>query len=576
MPRTAPREGSPSKPISAPNKRTLGPWGALVLASLALAGCIGKIGDTGPGSAAEGPGAGANSKVAEPAPLARLTSLQYENTIRDLFAPIPVAVDSPPTDPVVEGFDNNTGAQTPSAAHIEAYHAGASAAARAVMEDPSTVAGCSLASRPDEDACAEQVLTRLGERAYRRPLAADELTGFLGFYDATRSDGTDFITATTLALQAMLESPRFLYRVEEGVPIAGQDGVVQLTSYEMASRLSYLLWNTMPDDELFAAAGAGDLDTPEGIEVQARRMLDDPRAREAILRFHSQWLRFDKMAVMTKDAAMFPAFGPETAAALQRSAELYVEEIFFGGGSLDTLLTDHNAFVNDEIAWIYGVPAPGSDEMQWVPVDPTQRAGILTNAGLLASFAHETADSPVLRGMLVLDRFMCVPPPPPPKGVDTTPPEANDGTPMTTRERFATQHEQGSCAGCHQAIHGVGFGFSSYDAVGQWRTTENGLAVDPSGWFTPNAATDLEGDFVGAVELAERLASSRAVQACLVSQWLRYALGVDRTGVDATQVEPILQAFIASDKNLKELVVELTRSPAFRTHRTASAAEVSP
>lgn len=566
MPRTAPLSVTPRPAPTRTNAR----WGAVLVAPLVLAGCLGNIGDSSSGAATQGgPDPNASVTPAEPAPLARLTSVQYENTMRDLFAPIPVDVDSPPTDPVVEGFDNNTGAQTPSAAHIEAYHAGASAAARAAMIDPAALLQCAPTTRADEDACAAEALARIGRRAYRRPLAADELTSLVSFYNATRVDGTDFVTAMTLVLQAMLESPHFLYRVEMGAPIDGQADRVQLTSSEVASRLSYLLWNTMPDEELFAAAEAGELDSPEGIEAQTRRMLDDPRAREAILRFHSQWLRFDKMAAMTKDAGMFPAFGPETAAALQRSAELYIEEIFFGGGTLDTLLTDQHAFVNDEIAWLYGVDPPGSEEMQWVPVDPTQRAGILTNAGLLASFAHETADSPVLRGLLVLDRFMCVPPPPPPKGVDTTPPEANDGTPMTTRDRFATQHEQGSCAGCHKAIHGIGFGFENYDAVGQWRTTENGLDVDSSGWFSPNPASDLEGPFEGAVELAERLAASRSVQACLVSQWLRYALGVDRTGVDAMQTEPILQAFIDSDKNLRELVVELTRSPAFRTHQTA-------
>jgi hypothetical protein len=334
----------------------------------------------------------------------------------------------------------------------------------------------------------------------------------------------------------------------------------------MASRLSYLLWNTMPDDALFASAAAGELDTAAGLDAQARRMLGTARAHAAVVNFHSQWLRFDKMNGLVKSAAMFPQFGPAVATAMRQSAEKYVDSVFFGDGTLKALLTDNHAWVNDALAPIYGVTAPAGSTMALVALDATQRAGILTNAGLLAGFAHETTDSPVLRGVFVLQRLMCAAPPPPPASVNTTLPAAGSGAPLTTRQRFATQHEQGTCAGCHRSIDGIGFGFEHYDALGQWRTTDVGLPVDSSGSFL--GATDLTGTFDGVVELGSKLAASTSVRACVASQWMRYALGVDGTGVDGAALAPIVTAFEQSGLNMRELVVALVKSDAFRRRAT--------
>jgi hypothetical protein len=339
---------------------------------------------------------------------------------------------------------------------------------------------------------------------------------------------------------------------------------VQLTPYEVASRLSYLLWNTMPDDALFAAAASGELATPEGVEKQARRLLADPRAHAAVLQFHSEWLRFSSMATLAKDATLFPSFTGNTASSLRASTDKYVDSIFFGEGTLTALLTDTHAWVNDDLASIYGVPAPGGPDLKLVSVDAAQRAGVLTSAGLMAGFAHETADSPVLRGVWVLDRFMCNEPPPPPKNVNTTLPAAVTGKPLTTRDRFATQHEQGSCAGCHHTIDGVGFAFENYDATGAWRTQDNTLPVDSSGWFSDGNG-DLSGTFSGAVELGHKLAASETVHACVASSWMRYALGVDHKGIDQKGLAPVVAAFEQSQLKLPELVVAITKSDAFRT-----------
>lgn len=528
--------------------------------SAGIAACTGVIGaGDGAGGGPGSPGS-SGSSIASP-PYARLTDTQYNLTVADLFSPIKIPTQSLPADLTIGGFDNNAASQNPTAPLVEAYHNAAVFVAGAAMNDPTALLGCSPSTRADEDGCASAFFASFAKKAYRHPPDQDELTALGGFYTSQRAAGADFVTAMTLAIEAILQSPRFLYRVEIGAPLAGTSNVVALTPYEMASRLSYLLWNTMPDDALFAAAADGSLGTPEGIDAQARRMLADPRAHAAIVDFHRQWLRFDKMNGLTKDATMFPSFGPNTVASMQSSAEKFVEGVFFGDGMLNTLLTDHNAWVNDDLAPIYGVPSPGPN-LTLVSVDAAQRSGILTNAGLMAGFAHQTSDSPVLRGVFVLDRIMCMPSPPPPPNVPP-PPAPDAANPHTTRDRFAQLHEQGTCASCHHTIDGVGFGFEHYDAIGKWRTTDMGFPVDSSGWLSGSG--DLQGNFDGAVELGQKLAASSQVQTCVASQWTRYALGVDSTGIDAATVAPIATAFASSGGNMRELVVAVTNSDAFRT-----------
>jgi hypothetical protein len=487
-------------------------------------------------------------------PFARLTNSQYAATLRDLFAPIAIPDQVPPPDISVDGFDNVASAQVPSAALIAAYQTSAVAVATAATQDPAALVGCSPRTIVDERACASRFLGTFGAKAYRRPLTSAELADLVAFHSTMRAGGADFPTSITLTIETILQSPNFLYRIEIGTP---------LSPYEMASRLSYLLWNTMPDDALFAAAADGTLATTDGIETQARRMLADPRAHAAIMHFHSQWLELDKMSTLVKDPKTFPTFTASTVTSLQQSTSSYIDDIFFGDGTLTALLTDDHAFVNADLAAIYGV-AVTSKTLKKVAVDPTKRAGIVTNAGMLAGFAHTTQDSPVLRGVFVLDRLLCSAPPPRPTDVNTSPPAPNPNVPQTTRDEFATQHEQGACAGCHHVIDGIGFGFENYDAIGAWRTTDNGLPVDSSGWFVTGTAGELQGTFDGAVDLAHELAASPTVHACVARQWLRYALGVDAASIDTTTLEPLVSAFESSNLNMRELVVALVKSDAFR------------
>lgn len=498
-------------------------------------------------------------------PLARLTRSQYENTIRDLFAPIVIQgeIPLPPADVVIgTEFEGNTATQTPSPALVEAYHAAAVFVSSAVMTDSAAALGCTPTSRAEEDACAARFIDTFGRKAFRRPMAAEDTAKLVALYNEARTGGSDLPGAMTTVIQAVLQSTSFLYRVELGTPTPGNANVMALGSWEMASRLSYLLWNTMPDQTLFAAAEANDLVSPEALERHARRMLAEPRAKSAVANFHRQWLKLDKIENVRKDTGAYAGFTAATASAMRAATAKRVESVFFGDGSLRSLLTGTQAWVNDELAPYYGVAAPGGAELKLVDLDPTQRGGILTDVGLLSLLAHEAADSPIMRGVYVLDRIACSPTPPPPKNVPPTP-ASNPANPKTVRERLELVHEQGSCATCHKSIDGIGFAFGHYDAVGKWRTTESGLPIDDSGHF--ENAGDLQGTFVGAMELGRRLAESKTVQTCVASNWMRYALGVDGRGIDTTKLTLAVDAFTEKGLDMRELVVALVKSDVFRT-----------
>jgi hypothetical protein len=317
----------------------------------------------------------------------------------------------------------------------------------------------------------------------------------------------------------------------------------------------------MPDRALRAAADDGTLADGAVLEAQARRLLADPRARAAVAHMQEQWLRFDKMRGMRKNAGLFPEFDDAMAAAYYESAARFADHAFWEEGSLQALFTDGHVFVNEPLARVYGLPGVSGDALRMVDANPAQRVGVLTQAGLLAAFGHETRESPVLRGVFVLDRILCSPPPAPPPDVANTPPETPAGAPpATTRELFAQLHESGSCAGCHRVIDGVGFGFEHYDALGRWRDLEAGKPVDATGEIM--GTREIDGPFDGALELARRVADSRTAQACVTGKWAQYALNLDPTMVTEDVVRP-LKGEATQRFDLRELLVRLATSATF-------------
>lgn len=494
-------------------------------------------------------------------PLRRLTNTEYDNTVRALLGGDVPQLPAQPSDAVLEGsFENDALSLGPSDVRITRYetagmmlgeHAVQSAAAR------QHVLPCETEDAP----CGAQFVEAFGKRAFRRPLSGDELDRWTTFFEAQRSE-IDFDAAVQLTVAAMLQTPQFLYRLEnEGSPNGER---LELTPHELASRLSYLLWESMPDDELIAAADAGALATDDQLEAQARRLLSDDRAREAVRNFHRQWLYLDRVLTEDKLPELFPMWGSQARESAKEETLLFIENTFFDG-TVGDLFTSNVAYVDDITAELYGIPAPAEPWSQ-VELDPAERAGLLSRIAFLAGNAHDANGSPPLRGVYVMERILCEKRPTPPANADTSPPTAdpNQG-PMTNRELFEQRVEPGACQGCHVRIDGFGFGFENYDAAGSYRTEDNGLPVDASG-FANGIGNDSE--YEGAVELQAFLGESDVVRNCVAKQWFTYANGRTMEPADSCQLEAIQGAFAENGGNLVELLVAMVMRPEFRLRRT--------
>jgi hypothetical protein len=504
-----------------------------------------------------------------PTALRRLTNAQYHRTIRDLLGIDAVEVESFAPDERIGAFKSNGSAPVVDL-QVEQYMDAAEVIATAAAADLAGLLPCDPGAI-GEDACAEELIRTMGPRAYRRPLDEAEIAALVGVYLDGKAEG-DFANGIRVALQGMLQSPYFLYHVELGTQSESDGAPVSLTGHELAARLSYFLWDSMPDEALFAAAEAGELYTDEGLEAQVERMLEDPKAAEAIASFHLQWLGVDEIDGVEKDGVVYPAFTAELAASMKAETAAFANWVIGSGDArLETLLTSNVSLTDDpNLLALYGVTLPpGHVPGEPVELPATERAGLLTQASLLARHAHADQTSPVHRGKLVRENFLCTPLPPPPGDVDNVPPDPTPGA--TTRQRFAEHVEDPACAGCHVLIDGLGFGFEGYDGIGAFRTMEEGQAVDASGEVV--GTDDIDGPFVGAVELAAKLAESDQVRACVATQWFRYALGRIDTGDDQCAFDHMNEAFAASDYDVRELVKTIVLSDSFRFRRVDALAE---
>lgn len=474
-------------------------------------------------------------------PIRRLSHTEYANTLRDLFGADALPPINLAADPRVGGFSNNAAALSPSDLLTRQYYEVARALARDL--DVLSLAPCSAA----EPGCDEQFVRQIGRRTFRRPLTEQEVTRFSSLFDAAGS----FEVGARLAVQAMLQSPDFLYRPELG----NEDG--RLTGYETASRLSYFLWATTPDDALLQAAADGELDDQAGVEAQVQRMLSDDRVQDGMRLFHREWLDLERVGGVLK----LPEenFDAAYAVSMQQSAERFVwETLFTGEGSLRDLLTASEVPVDTTMAALLGVPAP-AEGWQTASLDPTQRAGILTHPAVLASHAYAEYPSPVLRGVFVLDRILCAPPSPPPPGVDTTLPDPEPGGPIQTNRQWyeaATTAKGAQCSGCHTTINAVGYAFEHYDSMGRYRDQDNGATVDASGQA-------LGYDFADAIELSQQVAASDRFAECVVDNWIQYATGGTEAPGGGCVADDLLQTLAQTDMSAVELVATLATHPIF-------------
>ncbi|XXX82399.1 DUF1592 domain-containing protein [Sorangium sp. So ce134] len=555
--------------------------GLAAIATIALtlaAGCDGEIGAAGAGAdiPASGQGdpqaCGGTERIV--APQRRLTRFEYNNTVRDLLGTSLTPADQFPADEIAGGFNNNAAVLTVSALHAEKYLLAAEElAAEAVAGDLSKLLPCDPAAVEGqieaEDACARQFVETFGRRAYRRPLTPQEVDRLMRAYTAGRTDGS-LREGIEVVIRAALQSPKFLFRLELRHDLDDSAQKVRLDPYEMASRLSYLVWASAPDDELLDAAEAGLLQTREQLAERTREMLKSPRARLAIAEFYKQWLNLGKLETIVKEKNAFPGFDDELVAGIKAETPAFIEHVLWSGDhKLSSLLTLPVGFATESVAELYGVSVPpGSTTPQLVELPPDQRAGVLTQPAFLAVHAHPDQTSPVLRGKAIRQKFLCFEPPPPPDNVDLTPPEGDEG--VTARERFQQHASDASCAGCHQLMDPIGFAFENFDAVGAFRTEEGGQVIDVSGEIVQSA--DVNGPFVGVRELAEKLAGSEQVRECLATQWFRYTAGRFENAGDDCSLGQLRGGFHATEGDLVELIVATTQTEAFM-FRSAIAAE---
>lgn len=498
------------------------------------------------------------------APIRRLTRFEYNNTVRDLFGDMTQPGNLLPPEELGNGFGNDADLISVSGLLAEQYGIVAEGvAARATTpEGLARLAPCADAvTLNTEDACLRTLIDNVASQAYRRPLAAGESDELFELAQALRATpNATFSSTASGVIQAILQSPDFLYRIEFGVPDPARPDLRRPTGDEMATRLSYFFWGTQPDEALRAAASTGELLSPEGVREQAARMLDDPRSRTVIRFFFDNLLPISGLTDMERDPTLFPAFSSELGAAMHEETQRFLEyEIFEGGGTWPSALTAPYTFVNGALANFYGMTGVTGSDFVKVPVDTSQRLGVLTQAGVMTGTITTNRSNPVLRASFILNRLMCreisLPTDPAILALIQVP---DDTSGATARERFAKHSSQAVCRGCHQVLDPIGFALENYDPIGQFRTEENGVPIDATA-VMPGSDEPI----TGGVELARWLAETSDVQDCFASHWAEFAYGKSLGDEDACTSSAINVAFEESGYDVKELLLSLTQTDSF-------------
>lgn len=523
----------------------------------------------------------------------RLNRAEYNNTIRDLvgidFQP---AADFP-SDDVGHGFDNIADVLSMSPILLEKYLAAAETIVEQAFQNPEARARIerfTAESREERREALEKNVRTFAQRAFRRPVSDEELNRVLAIVDAVRGTGAERgrrgrgegprrefeggprragNEALQLACTAILTSPHFLFRIESdaepestetpqtnasdsGEPVS----VRPLNDYEIATRLSYFLWSSMPDDELFELAAQGQLRQTPTLHAQVQRMLADPKSRALVDNFAGQWLQLRDVANLSPDPERYPAFDEELRAAMLRETELFFEAMIREDRSVLDFLSADFTYVNERLARHYGITDVQGQEFRRVAL-PAQRRGVLTHASILLLTSNPTRTSPVKRGQWILDNFLGEPPPPPPPGVEEL--EDDDETLGSLRERMEQHRANPSCAVCHRQMDALGFGLENFDAIGAWRETDGRFAIDPAGELPGNQR------FSGPAELMQVLAEQKrdAFTRRLAEKLLTYGLGRGLGPYDRCAVNAILDQAAAEEFRFSAMVKAIVTSDPF-------------
>lgn len=544
----------------------------LALSSLVLAGCTATLGfgeEDGP--ADDDPGVFREAEI-DPGRVVihRLNNTEYNNTVRDLLG----TSLAPASDFLAEEgnlFDNNASSLGMTTSQYEAYLQ----AAEDLMEDAladSEVLARFLTCTPKvaADPCARQIIETFGMRIYRRPLEAEEVQRAMGVYDedlARFGDGTESIA---LSLQAMLSAAKFLYRIEYD-PDPTSLEPHGLSPYELASRLSYLLWSSMPDDALFELAASGELADPAVLETTVDLLLSDEKSKAFVEGFSGQWLDTRNLVTHSVTAEIFSTYTVSLADAMMAESNLWFEEFLQQDHPVSDWFTADFNYVNDELAAHYGMTPPGSGtELVRVEVATDQRQGFLGLASFLTQSSMPSRTSPTLRGFWVLEELLCEHVPPPPGVIPDLESSADptEDTPVgaeNVRERLAQHRSDPGCATCHKLFDPIGLGLEEYDGIGRLRESYgNGDSIDPAG-VLPDGTV-----FSGANELGAILGNDPRFRECLAKKLYSYALGREVESFDDPSLAHVQDGWEERDPSLRSLLKEIVLSEAFRFRRGES------
>jgi hypothetical protein len=529
---------------------------AAAIGCLGWAGCLGAIGD--------GEEAGASAGECEIAPgrvgLQRLTRDEYNRTVRDLFGVTSDPADVFPPDSSTSGFDNNAASLTTSPQLAKLFLDTAEVvAAEALVNKRDEIITCDPAA-VGNDVCAREVVGGVARRVYRRPPTDSEVDDLMVLVAFAENEGDSFEAGIEYAIAAMLMAPQFLYR---GVPITmPQEGVdvVQLDDHALATRLSYFLWGSTPDDTLLARADEGVLRDAGSLRAELDRMLADPKAAALYDGFLTQWLQLAKLASASPDPTLFPEFTDELRQQMLDETRLFWESLRARDGSAMEIITGTKTFASQELADLYEVSGVSGPELVSIDTDPQQRAGMLTMPAILTMTSDAQATNIVRRGVWLAETILCAAPPPPPDGVPLDiEPEPGE----TERERLARHRSDPSCASCHDLIDPLGFAFEGYDVLGRWRDDIDGIVVDDVGTLPDGR------EFAGVVELAALLTESDDYSSCVTEKLMTFALGRTLSSAEQCVVAAIAEDSVTRESKLSDLLWAVVSSRAFQTEEIA-------
>lgn len=494
--------------------------------------------------------------------LRRLTRSQFRNAVHDIFG---VDVDVTKLDSDIGQFAAiGAAAVETSPRGVEQYQTAIEEAVSAVWNDANKRAqfiGCTPGNAA-ADACTRTFLETMGRRAWRRPLDAAEIDQLAGVASTATTELGSGVEGVRWATIAMFTSPSFLYRPELGVADAA--GKLRFSGYEAAGRLAFLIWNSLPDKQLLDDAASGALTTSDGLRSAVNRLLDSPNGagRESVGEFAQQYLELDRVLSQPKDAGLYPDYNATLQAGMVEDMRATWEGAAFDDKvSALSLFSTPKATVNADLAKLYGLDATGLTSTTFktvsLPAD-SPRVGILSKAGFLSQFANQKEGSPTLRGKFIREWLMCKTVPPPLEGVALVLPDADPNNPTTKRQRLDAHRKAAVCAGCHALMDPMGLPLENFDAIGRYRTTENGLMIDPSG--------DVNGvPVANARAMGEAMAQSKPMAACMVRRFHAYAMGHDERDVDGTVVNDLISSFETSGYKLRDLVLATVTHDAFST-----------